>query len=122
SVGQRRINLWLDAEIVPTGRDARNHNSIDALAFGPGTIAVTAMVVAHFAAEIPGLPGFLVDERIVEINPVVVDASGSSHFHRRSSSAKREFVADKGRLGFSVGAVVLIGLLEDRLLLRPHVE
>src|SRR2546429_5362347 len=43
------------------------------LAFGPGTVAVVAGVVAHFAAKVPGLSGVLIDERIVQINPMVAD-------------------------------------------------
>src|SRR6266436_2662096 len=79
SVGQRRISLRLNAQIVVTRRDARDDDRITALPFAPRTIAVVTVVIAHFTAEVPGLSSVLIDERIVEINPVVVDGSGSSH-------------------------------------------
>src|SRR5713101_8923415 len=51
---KRRIGLRLDAQIVMAGRDARDHHGVIPLAFGPGTVAVVAGVVAHFAAKVPG--------------------------------------------------------------------
>src|SRR5712664_577258 len=81
NAGKRGISLRLNTQIVAAGRDARDHNGVILLALGPGTIAVVAGVVAHFAAEVPGLSGVLIDERIVQINPVVADRSVGLHFH-----------------------------------------
>jgi len=55
NAGKRRISLRLDAKIVMAGRDARDHDSVIPFAFAPGTVAVVARVIAHFAAEVPGL-------------------------------------------------------------------
>src|SRR6266852_5985951 len=65
NIGKRRISLRLNAQIVVAGRDAGDHNGVILFAFSPGTVAVVAGVVAHFAAEVPGLSGVLIDERIV---------------------------------------------------------
>src|SRR6266849_10005725 len=79
--GKRGIGLRLNAQIVAAGRDARDHDGVILLALGPGTIAVVAGVVAHFAAEVPGLSGVLIDERIIQINPMIADWSEGFHFH-----------------------------------------
>src|ERR1700738_4586952 len=71
NAGKCRIGFRLNAQVVVAGRDAGDHDGVMLFPFGPGTIAVVAGVVAHFAAKVPGLSGVLVDERIVQINPMV---------------------------------------------------
>src|SRR5206468_4089556 len=62
NAGKRRIRLRLNAKVVVAWGHARNHDIVILLAFGPGPVAVIAVVVAHFATEVPGLPGVLIDE------------------------------------------------------------
>src|SRR2546430_1107049 len=61
-------------------RNPRAGDHFPTIGIAPGTIAVVAGVVAHFAAKVPGLSGVLIDERIVQINPVVADRSVGLHF------------------------------------------
>src|SRR5712664_458696 len=58
---KQRISLRLNAQIVVTGRDTGNNDGVSLLPLAPGTIAVVAMVIAHFAAKVPGLSGVLID-------------------------------------------------------------
>src|SRR5712664_3615581 len=120
--GKQRISLRLNAQIVVTARDARDHDSVNPLSLAPGTIAVVAMVIAHFAAEVPGLSGVLIDKRIVQIDPVVVHGSGSFHFHGCSVAGEFEHVGDERSLAFRVGANQLKSLMKDWLLFRTHIE
>src|SRR6266404_6091055 len=62
NAGKRGIGLWLNPQIVMAGRDTGDHDRVVPLAFGPRTIAAITGVVAYLAAEVPGLPGILIDE------------------------------------------------------------
>src|ERR1700721_1949566 len=60
----RRIDFRLDAQIIVPCGNAGDDDSVFLAAFAPGAIAVVAVVIADFAAEIPGLLGIGVDERV----------------------------------------------------------
>src|SRR5712672_4878762 len=76
---KRRISLRLDTEIVVTCGNAGNNDGIAAATFVPGAIAIVPVVIAHFTAEVPGLPGVLIDERVIQINPVVIHGRSGLH-------------------------------------------
>src|ERR1700740_2741639 len=59
------IDFRFDAQIIMTGRDAREDDTIFLTALGPRAVAVVAVVVADFAAEVPGLLGVIIDQRVV---------------------------------------------------------
>ena len=101
-----------------TGRDTGDHDRVLLFSFVPGAIAVIAVVVADLAAEVPGLPGVLVDERIVEINPMIADGSISFYLDIRSMAREFENVSDERGLVSCVSTIQLIGLMEDRVFLR----
>src|SRR5271165_7043962 len=61
------IDFRLDAQIIMTCGNAGDDDGIFRAAFGPGAVAVRAVVITDFAAEIPGLPGVLIDQRVIEI-------------------------------------------------------
>src|SRR5438094_6141921 len=120
--GKRRIRLRLNAKIVVAGWDTWNHDFVVLLAFSPRAITVVAVVVAHFAAKVPGLPGVLIDERVVQINPVITDRGVGFHLHRRSASSEFENIRNERSLGFWIGAAVPIGLPKHRLFFCSHIE
>src|SRR6266699_277148 len=74
-------NVFELVDVVVARRDARDHDSVILFPFGPGPVAVITGVVAHFAAEVPGLSGVAIDERIVQVNPMVADRRVGFHFH-----------------------------------------
>src|SRR6267154_1477309 len=120
--GKRRVSLGFDAEIVVTLRYARDDNGIGPFSLAPRTIAVVTVVVTHFATKVPGLSGVLIDERIVQVDPMVIHGRGSFQFDGGDSTAKFEDVGDESSLAFRVSAIVLIGFLEDRLFFGAHVK
>src|SRR5712692_6863797 len=122
SAGKRRISLRLNAQIVVAGRDAGNHDGVILFAFAPGAIAIIAGVVAYLAPEVPGLSGVLIDERVIQINPMVADRGIGFHFHSGSMARKFENISDERSLGFRFGAIVFIGLVKDRLFFRAHIK
>src|ERR1700694_3617569 len=122
NAGERRISLRLNAKIIVAGRDAREHDVVILLALSPGTVAVVAGVVTHFAADVPGLPTVLIDERIVQINPMVADRSVGFHLHGGSAAGKFERIGDERGLAFCLSAIVLIGLMKEGLFFRAHIK
>src|SRR5260370_20411067 len=71
--GNSRIHLRLDAKIVMAGGDARDHHAVVTTSFGPRAVTIVARVVADFPPEVPRLPRVLIDERVIEIDPLVAD-------------------------------------------------
>src|SRR5260370_19263689 len=71
--GNSRIHLRLDAKIGMAGGDARDHHAVVTTSFGPPAVTIVARVVADFPPEVPRLPRVLIDERVIEIHPLVSD-------------------------------------------------
>ena len=84
------IDFGLDAQIIMSRGNAGDDDGILRAAFGPGAVAVVAVVIADFAAEIPGLPGVLIDQRVIQIDPGVGDVGGSCDFNIRSAAFQIE--------------------------------
>src|ERR1700722_4278798 len=68
-----RVAFRFDAQIIMSRRDARYDDVILAAALGPIAVAVSAGVVADFASEIPRAAGVLIDERVIQVDPIVGD-------------------------------------------------
>ena len=75
------VGFRLDAQVIMSGRDAGHDYRVASAAFGPGAVAVAAGIVADFAAEVPGLAGVLVDQRIVQVDPTVGDVGRGFDFY-----------------------------------------
>src|SRR5580700_3608582 len=96
----RGVDFGFDAQIIMTCWDAGDDYGVLLTALGPRTIAVVTVVIAHFAAEIPGLLGVLIDQRVIQIDPGVVDIGRSSDFHVRSPALEIENISHKRGLAF----------------------
>src|SRR5260370_19288289 len=70
NAGKRGISLRLDAQIVVARRDTGDHDRVVPLAFGPGTIAVLNTVLPYLPAASPGLPGILIDDPVIQLDPL----------------------------------------------------
>src|SRR5579863_8661221 len=90
------INFGLDAQVIMTSGNARDDDRILPAAFGPGTVAVGAVVVTDFAAEIPSLASVLIDECIIQIDPGIRNARGSRDFHIGCAAFYIKRLGDEG--------------------------
>src|ERR1700685_315433 len=75
------ISFGFDAQIIMSRWDAGHDHFILVAAFGPFAITVGAGVVADFTAEVPGAARVLIDERVIEVDPVVRDVGFGQNFN-----------------------------------------
>src|SRR5579864_7282129 len=96
----RTVHFRFDAEIIIPRWNAGNHNAVRLLPFRPGAIAVVAGIETHLSAEIPGLPSVLIDERVIHVDPIVLNSRRRRYFHGRSPAVQVESAGYKRTLPF----------------------
>src|SRR5580692_4575161 len=116
------IDFRLDAQIIMTGWNAGENDAVFLTALSPGTIAVVAVVVADLAAEVPSLLGIIVNQRVVQIDPGIIDIGGGGDFHVRCAAFQIENVGDKRRLALGFANVQLVTRFERGALGRCQVK
>src|SRR5271155_914434 len=90
-------------------------------AFRPRSVRIVTVVVADLTPKIISLPRILVDQRIVQVDPAVVDVGGSGQLKVGSVALELKNVGHKGCLASGI-RVEGVKLLHDWLVARERLK
>src|SRR5262249_9025095 len=116
-----KIALRFNSQVVVSGRHTGDRYRVVSAAFGPGSVRVIAVVITDLAAKVIAMAGVLVNERVIQINPIVVDVRRGAELHVRGVAGELKDVGHERRFAFYVG-VELVGLRKNLAVLSYRIK
>src|SRR5437016_3168152 len=108
------VGFWLDPQKITARRNAGDNDGITARTFTPGTVRIVTGVIADLASKIVGLSGVIVYQRVIQVEPVVVQIRVAFHLYRgRPATSEFEWLGYKRMLSCGVIRIKSVSMSED---------
>src|SRR5438045_5933919 len=82
------VAFRFDPQKIMSGRNARNNYGIATITLRPGTVRIVTGVVADLSSKIVGLSSVFTHQRVIQVEPVVVQIRVAFYFYRDCPAAR----------------------------------